>query len=310
MRLGFDSRARARGYCRTVRTGLGVRRRLRAAGDLRFRLGVRRLGRDHPEEYKGYLAGQVERSLSKRASDPGVGARLLVREVARWTPRGGSVLCIGCRNGIELDMLRARGLEPVGIDLFSQRRDIFVMDMHDLLFPDDSFDAVYASHSLEHAYGLDAVLSEVRRVTRDGGVVAVEVPVRHKASDEDRVEFSGLREVRERLMPLSRRTLLWEEHAARTEMNEQGSAIARLVLRIDKPSEAAAPQPVTTRRTKVRMTPRMVAIACLAVASIFVILPEALGDWPYNPIGDHTRHSQRHRPSPAKPSAAAPAIVV
>jgi 4-amino-4-deoxy-L-arabinose transferase-like glycosyltransferase/SAM-dependent methyltransferase len=280
---------------------LAVRRRLRAVGDLRYRLGVRRLGHNQPPDYKAYLMGQVDRSLSKRANDPGAGARLLVRVVVRSTPRGGSVLCIGCRNGVELDLLRARGLEPVGIDLFSQRRDILVMDMHDLLFPADSFDAVYASHSLEHAYDLDEVLSEIRRVTRDGGVVAVEVPVRHKASDEDRIEFSGLDEVRERLIPLSSRMLLWEEREARTETNDQGSAVARLVLRIDKPSAAAAPEPVRTPRRKV-VTVRTVAIACLAAFSLLVLLPEALGDRPYNPIGGNSHHSQQHKADPTEAS--------
>jgi SAM-dependent methyltransferase len=289
---------------------LGIRRRLRAVGDVRYRFGVRRLGRDASTQYRSYLSSQVERSLGKRSNDPGAGARSLVRELARWTPRGGSVLCIGCRNGVELDLLRARGLDPVGIDLFSQRRDILVMDMHDLLFPDDSFDAIYASHSLEHSYNLEEVLSEIRRVARDGAVIAVEVPVRHKGSDEDLLEFSGLDDVRERLLPLSARALLWEEHEARTAANAQGSAVARLVLRIDKPPVAAAPEPAVVRRRR-RVTVRMVAIACLAAFSLFVLLPEALGDRPYNPIGDNSHHARKHHLRPTRPSAAgSPAIVV
>jgi SAM-dependent methyltransferase len=264
---------------------------------------MRRLGRGNSDEYKHYLTGQVERSLSKRANDPGAGARALVGEVARWAGRGASVLCLGCRNGIELDLFRARGLEPVGVDLFSQRRDILVMDMHDLLFPDDSFDAVYASHSLEHSFDLDAVLSEIHRVARDGAIVAVEVPVRHKGSDADLIEFSGLEELRERLVPLSRRALLWEEHEARTEANGQGSAVARLVLRLEKPAAAAAPVPQPSR-ARPRVTARGVAIATLAALSLFVLLPEALGDRPYNPIGENSRHAHKHpaaslRPPPA-----------
>jgi SAM-dependent methyltransferase len=277
-----------------------VRRRFGVVADLRYRLGVRRLGHDRPDAYRGYLDEQLRRSLSKRSTDSGAGVRALVRELARWTPRGGSVLCVGCRNGVELDLLRARGLDPIGIDLFSQRRDILVMDMHDLLFPDDSFDAVYASHSLEHSYDLPEVLSEIRRVARDGAVVAVEVPVRHKGSDADRLEFSGLDDVRERLRPLSTRALLWEEHEARTEVNAQGSAVARLVLRVEKPAAETAPQPTAQRRPTSSVA-RTLVIAALAAFSLLVLLPEVMGDRPYNPIGENVHHAQKHRPSPQKP---------
>jgi len=305
VRVPLGSGASAEPTSKVVRVGLGlgIRRRLRSASDVRYRRGMRRLGRDRSDEYKGYLTAQVERSLSKRANDPGVGARALVREVARWTGRGGSVLCLGCRNGVELDLFRARGLEPVGVDLFSQRRDILVMDMHDLLFPDDSFDAVYASHSLEHSYDLDSVLSEIQRIARDGAIVAVEVPVRHKGSDADLIEFSGVEEVRERLSRLSNRALLQEEHEARTESNGQGSAVARLVLRVEKPAAAAAPARQASR-TRRRVTTRGVAIATLAALSLFVLLPEALGDRPYNPIGEDSRQANKHTHAPPAPPAA------
>lgn len=186
---------------------LGVRRRFRVASDLRYWLVLRRLEKGHAGEYRAYLDGQLRRSLSKRSTDPGVSSQVLVREVARRAGRGASVLCIGCRNGFKLERFRARRLEPVGIDLFSQRPDILVMDMHELLFPNDSFDAVYASHSLEHSYDLAVVLAEIGRVARDGAIVAVEVPVRHKGSDADLLEFSGLDDLRRALGPVAQRVL-------------------------------------------------------------------------------------------------------
>jgi len=204
---------------------------------------MRHLGRGRPKAYHDYLDAQLERSLSKRGNDPGVGGGLLVRAVADRAVDGARILCIGCRNGYELDRFRSLGYDAVGIDLFSQRQDILVMDMHELAFDDDSFDAVYASHSLEHSYDLDRVLSEIRRVARDGAVVAIEVPVRHKGSDADLIEFSGLDDLRERLRPLSTDALSGEEHEARTEANAQGSAVARLLLRVEKPAAVA---PVTS----------------------------------------------------------------
>src|SRR4051812_5279240 len=132
----------------------GVRTRLRA-GVRRLReaphwVGLRRLRSSQPADYGDYLSTQLRRTLSKRETDPGAGAVTLINTVAEEQPSRGPVLCVGCRNGLELDRFRARGFaEVVGVDLFSQRDDILVMDMHELSFSDDSFDVVYASHALE-----------------------------------------------------------------------------------------------------------------------------------------------------------------
>jgi SAM-dependent methyltransferase len=217
-----------------ARGALGrARRRLRAGvADLDHRARLRRLGRGRPPEYREYLRGQLARTLSKRSNDPGIGARVLIDRAvdAAGSPGGASVLCVGCRNTVELDEFRRRGFgDVVGIDIFSQSPEIVVMDMHELAFPDERFDVVYASHSLEHAYDLGRVLREIARVGRAGAVLAVEVPVRHRGSDADLVEFSGLEDLRRALEPFGE--VLWEdEQPARSPTNEQGSAVARLVL--------------------------------------------------------------------------------
>ena len=219
---------------------LGARTRTRAArqrlADLPFRLRVRRLAAGRPADYRRYLEGQLRRTLSKRENDPGVGARLLIGSLAAaCTPAEASVLCVGCRNGVELDEFRARGFRDVmGIDLFSQRDDIQVMDMHDMSFPDDSFDVVYSSHSLEHAYDVPTVVGELVRVGRGGGLAAVEVPVRHQADPADRVTFTSLADLRGAVEPYVSDELLAEEQPARSRANDQGSDIARLIFRIRK----------------------------------------------------------------------------
>jgi SAM-dependent methyltransferase len=219
----------------------GIRTRLRAGGrrvlEVPHWIGLRRLAKRRAPEYRDYLATQLRRTLSKRETDPGVGAELLIRTVADAQPAGGSVLCVGCRNTLELDRFRERGFgEVVGIDLFSQRDDIIVMDMHELSFADDSFDVVYASHSLEHSYDVDRVVHEIGRVARDAAVVGVEVPVRAQASTADRVVFSGLEELRAAFAPFVASELLAEEQAPHTSTNEQGTEIARLVFRLEKGS--------------------------------------------------------------------------
>jgi SAM-dependent methyltransferase len=181
------------------------------------------------------LSTQLARTLSKRETDPGVGALTLINEAADAQSAGGRVLCVGCRNGLELDHFRARGFEDVvGIDIFSQRDDILVMDMHEMSFDNDSFDVVYASHALEHSYDVERVVREVRRVAREGAVVAIEVPVRVQASAADRIVFSGLDELRGVFKANIAEELLAEEQPPHTETNEQGTEIARLVFRLRK----------------------------------------------------------------------------
>ena len=217
----------------------GVRTRLRAGARLLIEtphwVVLRRLGRRHPREYRDYLATQLRRTLSKRETDPGAGAVALINRVAEARPAGGAVLCIGCRNPLELDRFRANGFDDVvGVDLFSQRDDILVMDMHELSFPADSFDVVYASHALEHSYDVDRVVREIVRVARDGAVVGVEVPVRVQASAADRIVFSGLDELRAAFRPHIGTELHEEEQPPHTATNEQGTEIARLVFRLRK----------------------------------------------------------------------------
>jgi SAM-dependent methyltransferase len=217
----------------------GVRTRLRAGvkqlTQIPHWVGLRRLAQSRSPEYRDYLAIQLRRTLSKRETDPGIGAVTLINRVADQQPGGGSVLCVGCRNALELDRFRARGFDDVvGIDVFSQREDIKVMDMHDMTFADSSFDVVYCSHALEHSYDPARVAHELVRVARDGAVVGLEVPVRAQASAADRVVFSGLDELRRTFEPHIRQELLAEEQPPHSETNEQGTDIARLVFRVRK----------------------------------------------------------------------------
>jgi SAM-dependent methyltransferase len=216
----------------------GVRTSLRAGArrlaDKRHWLTLRRLGRSRPADYRDYLAVQLERTLSKRETDPGAGAITLIDSVANAQP-GGAVLCVGSRNALELDRFRARGFEDVvGIDLFSQREDILVMDMHALTFADDSFDVVYCSHALEHAYDVGRVAAEMVRVAREGAVVGIEVPVRVQASAADRVVFAGLDELQDVFASHVGEALLAEEQPPHSPTNDQGTEIARLVFRLRK----------------------------------------------------------------------------
>ena len=106
--------------------------------------------------------------------------------------------------------------------------------MHEMTFPDNSFDVVYASHALEHAFDVNRVVDEIVRVARDGAVVGVEVPVRAQASAADRIVFSSLDELRGAFESHIRDEALAEEQPPHSPTNDQGTEIARLVFRLRK----------------------------------------------------------------------------
>ena len=93
-----------------------------------------------------------------------------------------SVLCLGARLGTEVKALRNLGYFAIGIDLNPGKDNPYVLtgDFHQLEFPDNSVDAVY-TNSMDHAYELAKVLSEVRRVLKPEGLFIADI---HKGYTE------------------------------------------------------------------------------------------------------------------------------
>lgn len=130
--------------------------------------------------YDEYVRVQMDRSLRMRGHDPRDRCEYLIGVLSRFLAKSPPprVLCVGCRNGHELDHLASAGYPgAVGIDLHSTDPRIRVMDMHELRFEDGSFEAVYSCHSLEHAYDVRKAGGEIGRVLVPGGVAIVEVPI-------------------------------------------------------------------------------------------------------------------------------------
>jgi len=210
-------------------------------GLLRHRLRLWYVARRGPRSHRKYYSVQFWRSFAKRNKQGGVRTHRLIDQLCETAKPAteARVLCVGSRNAFEIEQFEQRGIrDVVGIDLFSTDRRIRVMDMHSMSFSDDTFDVVYASHSLEHSYDLDRVVGEIMRVARDGAALAVEVPVRLTTYDEtagtELVDVGDTEGLVRRLGP-ERAELLWsEELPAGAEGNPEGTAIARIVCRIHK----------------------------------------------------------------------------
>lgn len=188
------------------------------------------------EEYTDYLEAQLHRTLLKIDAPLQPRTRLMVGKVAEFTDLTKCrVLCIGCRNNTEVDYFASKGARRVvGIDLYSKDERILVMDMHAMTFPDDSFDVVYTSHSLEHAQDVAQVAAEIVRVGRAGAVVAVEVPAQYDVRGADLVDFGTLPALHAVFSPHIGQFLWSDEQPAHSPTNEGGTAVIRTLFTLSK----------------------------------------------------------------------------
>lgn len=91
---------------------------------------------------------------------------------------GRCVVCVGARQGGEVRAFHGRGAFAVGVDLNPGpgSQHVLPADFHDLPFAGASVDCVY-TNSLDHAFDLDRVLGETRRVLATAGILIVEANV-------------------------------------------------------------------------------------------------------------------------------------
>ncbi len=98
---------------------------------------------------------------------------------------GGRILDVGCGTGIALEIFRDLGFLATGVELGEEDYAVCVqkglpvkrVDMHEMTFPDESFDAIWCRHTLEHSFMPFFLLAEFNRMLPVGGVVYIEVPV-------------------------------------------------------------------------------------------------------------------------------------
>lgn len=98
------------------------------------------------------------------------------------------ILVIGCADGSEVNALNELGFKATGITLgdnnvqegkrrFGEDLDIHNMDMHDLDFPNETFDYAYSSHSFEHTFAPWFHVMEVYSVLKKGGIWFLKYPI-------------------------------------------------------------------------------------------------------------------------------------
>lgn len=105
-------------------------------------------------------------------------------EIAALLGRGSTLLDWGCLYGQMTYLLERRGLCVTPFDIEASRRSqtlcnvvgrtpVYTRDPVALSFPDESFDAVLSSGTLEHVVDPDASLEEISRILRPNGWLIV-----------------------------------------------------------------------------------------------------------------------------------------
>ena len=101
----------------------------------------------------------------------------MAREIQRYLPPRARVLDVGCGNGLIAHLLTAFIVMPVqGVDVIDWLDAPIAFARFDgrtLPFADGAFDAVLSCYVLHHAQAQEALVAEMQRVLRRGGVLVV-----------------------------------------------------------------------------------------------------------------------------------------
>ncbi len=130
---------------------------------------------EHVVRQASKLDGMIKAGAAKR--DPRTAELFRRRFELVVLPAKAKILCLAARLGDEVDAWRQLGHpDAIGIDINPGPANPYVIigDFHDLQFADASVDCVYCN-SLDHAFDLDEIAGEVRRVLKPGGLFVLDI---------------------------------------------------------------------------------------------------------------------------------------
>ncbi len=140
--------------------------------------GLARRGYSSYDEYLSHQASKLDGIIDRlRETEEEDFAEFLRRfEGCQPLAEARSVLCLGARLGTEVKALHALGHFAIGIDLNPGQNNAYVLpgDFQRIVFPDGSIDAIY-TNALDHAFDLEGIVGEVRRLLRPNGLFIADV---------------------------------------------------------------------------------------------------------------------------------------
>ena len=152
--------------------------------------------KDVVPDYKDYLSRQMVKYAGFERDNPHwvEGQKKYITSNFVGHSREAKILDIACGDGVGLQMFKEMGFKNVaGLEYNADKAkaaksvgyEVFQADMHNLsMFKDGSFDIVYSSHSLEHAYNPRQVIQEFYRILVPSGLLYVVLPFPDMGPDD------------------------------------------------------------------------------------------------------------------------------
>jgi len=86
-------------------------------------------------------------------------------------------LCLGARTGQEVVALHEMGItDSIGIDIIPQEPHVIMGDIHNLDFPDNTFDFIY-TNIIDHSIDPQKMISEAERVLKMSGIMMIQIQI-------------------------------------------------------------------------------------------------------------------------------------
>lgn len=126
-----------------------------------------------------FWSGHTEEWEAGAEQDWEAGPRRAMLEFFCRVVPGGKVLDLGCATGVSTLRMTERGYAAVGVEQVPEMAELakgrgveaYVSDCDPLPFADGSFDAVFACTSLEWSDNPAAIVREMARVVKPGGMI-------------------------------------------------------------------------------------------------------------------------------------------
>jgi len=178
------------------------------------------------KEYLDYLKKQKEKTLdpTRRAKWLGEEWDTKIKEFKEIFEEHKDILkncknalCVAARTGQEVQALQDMGIEAIGIDIVPCPTLVIEGDMHNIPYPDKSFDFVY-SNSFDHSLYPDKFVKELERVARKYILLQLQVGVGQDeytatriSSSEDVIKlFNYFEVIKNKQLPQMRLGMNWD----------------------------------------------------------------------------------------------------
>ena len=135
---------------------------------------------DH-QDYDDYIRFQKEKTqdpiriqkwLNDEWEEKYNGFKKLFNRNQEYLEGKSSAICLGSRTGQEVKVLLDLGIEAIGIDLVPFHPYTIEGDIHNLTYPNNSFDLIF-TNILDHSLYPERFISEIERVSRSSGIIII-----------------------------------------------------------------------------------------------------------------------------------------